>query len=665
MNLEIFSLGNQQNLFFLILLLPIYIWARYRYIQDRKLKASIAPALYKGVLDKENTQYALSRLTPLLLGIGFLIIALAMPRWGFEEIENTLEGVDIVIAADVSMSMLTEDISPSRLTILKRKVEDLISMFDGDRVGLISFAGVSFIEAPLTLDYGVIKLLIDSISPDLVPLQGSDLESAALGAKTAFKNMQGTSNRSKALLILSDGEFDPETLDQGMEILKKENIIPFLLAIGTEEGAPVPGPGGFKRDRESKIIFSRSQIDSLIPQFKAINGEVLRYTSTTSDLRTIYFDFIKKKLTTSAIDSDITKRWNEYFQIPLALGIIFIFFSWVIRPSSAEISLCSRFTESLRNSSKTRNVTTASLILVCTAIPFPAYTEPPRILSPALEKFNQGRFEDAYEELSDLKDKEFHSHHLYLALGNTLYRMGKFTESIREYEMAEQLAMNESERGEALFNKGNALTQLNALEYALSQYQKALEQTPHDTETKKNLAYVKKLIQNQKDKNQDESEEKDNSSSSDSSEASNENSENNEDSSPPPEKEQESTADSSSGGKDESKSESSKKEEEEEENDKGSSSSDPSTEDSNNDQEKDEEDPAPSNQTEERESSPEESQKSIAQGEETQQNEPQHEQLEQLLDGMEESTSTRSKYRYNKAMEQLKRMPRKNSNMDW
>ncbi len=108
-----------------------------------------------------------------IIGIGFIILALAQPQWGFEGEELNQEGVDIIIAIDVSNSMLAGDIKPNRLERAKRKIADLLQMMEGDRIGLVAFAGTSYLQGPLTLDYSAAEIFLDAIDTDLIPVQGN------------------------------------------------------------------------------------------------------------------------------------------------------------------------------------------------------------------------------------------------------------------------------------------------------------------------------------------------------------------------------------------------------------------------------------------------------------------------------------------------------------
>jgi Ca-activated chloride channel family protein len=134
-----------------------------------------------------------------VLAVFFMILALTQPRWGYEWKELTQEGVDIVVALDVSTSMLAEDIKPNRLSRAKRKISDLLDMLDGDRIGLVAFAGTAFVQCPLTLDYSAAKLFLDATDTELISAQGTALADAIRKSVAAFRAEE---DKSKAVILV-------------------------------------------------------------------------------------------------------------------------------------------------------------------------------------------------------------------------------------------------------------------------------------------------------------------------------------------------------------------------------------------------------------------------------------------------------------------------------
>ncbi len=639
MNLGELTFGFSSVFYFLPVLLFLYYLAHSRLRSDRKKKADISPYLFRNDLESESPEYRLSTLPLIATTLFFAGIALSMPRYGFEQREERAGGVDIVLAVDLSRSMNTEDVSPNRMTIMRRKIQDLLALLDGDRISLLSFAGVSFIESPLTLDYGVIRLLLESLSSDLMPIQGSDLEAAVMGAVTSFKNIKGSVGRPRILLLLSDAEFDPETLESAFKIMREEKIIPFLIAIGTEQGAPVPGPGGFKRNSSGKVVFSRSELQPLVPHFQNLGGTAVRFSSNTSDLKEIY----QKIRTARAINTDETytvTKWYEYYQLPLLISLVILFIAWTSKGFVIPPGIHTRFTEALHKSSHS---TTTSIFLISLFIHIPlTHAESPGDINSALNKYHQGQFEQALNELILLKESGHVSHRLNMALGNTFYRMNRFKEAVNEYTEAYQHSTNEKEQAEALYNQGNALTQLENYEHAISQYEKALEIQKHDKEISSNLSYVKKLLKMENEQSDSQSEndkDKQKSKKQDS------------ESQDPNEQDQDKT-------KNQSSSQAPKKDMSDSPNKDDKNSQD---KDNKNKEESKAEAPTPEPTTT---NEPEESSNKDTSSA-TEESLPRHEILDHLLDALEENTSARAKFRHKKAMEELKELKKRPLGMDW
>jgi len=260
----------------------------------------------------------------LLLGITLGIFALTQPQWGFHWEEIKRVGVDIIVAIDVSESMLTEDVKPNRLERAKREVYDLIKMLEGDRIGLIAFAGTSFVQCPLTLDYGACKMFLDYIEPDLIPVPGTALADAT---RTAIKSFTIQERKSKALILITDGEdHEGQPLEAAQEA-KKEGIKIFTIGIGQEGGAPIPlrdGSGGFKKDRRGDMIISHLDETTLQKIALETGGSYVRSVTGNMDLDKIYKEDIKQHTEAKQLTSTRQRRWEERFQWFIFGALLFI-----------------------------------------------------------------------------------------------------------------------------------------------------------------------------------------------------------------------------------------------------------------------------------------------------------------------------------------------------
>ncbi|MEK9629793.1 MAG: VWA domain-containing protein [Nitrospinota bacterium] len=256
----------------------------------------------------------------------FLLLALIRPQWGYKWEDLKQEGVDIIIALDVSRSMLAEDIKPNRLERAKRKISDLLNMLHGDRVGLVAFAGTSFVQCPLTLDYSAARIFLNAIDTNLIPVQGTALGEALRKSIKAFRS---DAKKSKALILITDGE---DQTGQAMEAAKEAReagVKVYTIGIGKEIGAPLPNPdqaGGFLKNKDGEVVLTK--LDETILQKISLEtgGSYVRSVTGDIDLKAIYLDQISKKMEKKKFKSERRKIWQERFQWFIFCALLFLIF---------------------------------------------------------------------------------------------------------------------------------------------------------------------------------------------------------------------------------------------------------------------------------------------------------------------------------------------------
>ena len=309
--------------FYLILLIPFLIG--FMVWTEKKRKALFAQFVDASLLSRlvaPGVAEQRRRKTKLLISsLVFMVIALAQPRWGFQWEDLKQRGVDIIVALDVSNSMRATDIKPSRLERAKHKVADLLRMLKGDRVGLVAFAGTSFLHCPLTLDYQAAEMFLGALDTDLIPLQGTALGHAI---ETSIQAFSTTEKKSKAILLITDGEDHEGTVLKAIQRAQQEGVKIFVIGIGREEGVPVPDPGGsgFKRNRSGEIVLSKINEPLLEKIAVKTGGAYVRSVHGDMDLRTIYLEQIQQSMEKKELRSSRRKRWTERFQWFLFAGLL-------------------------------------------------------------------------------------------------------------------------------------------------------------------------------------------------------------------------------------------------------------------------------------------------------------------------------------------------------
>lgn len=259
----------------------------------------------------------------LLLGIFFLLFSLARPQLGTRLTLMKREGVDIVIAMDCSLSMLAEDFKPSRLEKAKQEVNGLISRMRGDRVGLVAFAGVAFIQCPLTLDYSAAQMFLDIMDTDLIPTPGTAVGDAIRASVKAFNQKE---RKYKVLVLLTDGEdHDSDPLGAAEEAAA-EGIKIYTIGIGSVQGEPIPLKNrrgevtGYKKDTEDNVVVSKLDETTLQKVALTTGGKYYHATSGEMELDKIYDEI--SKMEKKELEGKLMTQYEDRYQIFLFLSIL-------------------------------------------------------------------------------------------------------------------------------------------------------------------------------------------------------------------------------------------------------------------------------------------------------------------------------------------------------
>ncbi len=256
----------------------------------------------------------------LVAGIGLAAAALTQPRWGFEWREVKRKGVDVFVLLDVSKSMWTEDVRPNRLTQAKFACEDLLQKLEGDRVGLIAFAGTAFVQCPLTIDYEAFRLTLRDAAPGIIPRGGTAIGPAI---RTALKGFEAGEGRDRAIVLITDGEQTEGDALAAAEEAARAGVHIYAIGVGTAEGELIPvredGQMSFLKDREGKVVKSRLDEETLKQLAWKTGGIYVRSAAGDFGMDTIYEKGIGQ-LQKKEAGAKLQKRYFERFQWPLGIG---------------------------------------------------------------------------------------------------------------------------------------------------------------------------------------------------------------------------------------------------------------------------------------------------------------------------------------------------------
>ena len=271
-----------------------------------------------------------------------LIIAMADPQIGQTVEEVKREGVDIIVALDVSMSMMAEDISPNRLEKAKYEVSKLIDLLEGDRIGLVAFAGMAHVQCPLTLDYSAAKLFLRLMDINLIPQPGTAIGDAIREAVKAFNQKE---RKHKVLILITDGEDHESKPIEAADEAAAEGIKIFTIGLGSPQGVPIPlydrygNPAGFKKDREGNVITTKLDMTTLQTIAFNTGGEYYISSAGETELKKIYekVNEMEKKELTSKQFSQYEDRYQIFIILALFILIIETFLPIRLKRQKQEI----------------------------------------------------------------------------------------------------------------------------------------------------------------------------------------------------------------------------------------------------------------------------------------------------------------------------------------
>jgi Ca-activated chloride channel family protein len=366
------------DLLWLALLAPLAAAAAMG-LWRRRLAADAAWAA-RGLWNRLLPAFAPRRLTLSVAALALAVLgasfALARPRWGSGEQKVERKGVDVVFLVDSSLSMGARDAAPSRLFVAKSLVRRMTREMPGNRVGLVQTEGDSVALAPLTLDAGVIDLLLDAIDPGSLPTPGTEL---APGVETALRLFGEGSEKHRVLVLLSDGEDFGGGLDSEIAKLKDEGVAVFAFGVGTPQGGtvPIPGTSELKRDEEGTVVVSQLHEDVLEKLARSTGGDYLRATSAAVDPAPILrkIDRLEKR----TIESQSLSTLAERFQWPLALAALALLVYLAVGPFAPEARAVPAKTAPARTASATAraHVFPVFLLLGSLALPsLPSFLQP-------------------------------------------------------------------------------------------------------------------------------------------------------------------------------------------------------------------------------------------------------------------------------------------------
>ena len=474
-------------------LLPLLVIVFFQSERSRRvlLGKLIASRLHDRLVGTVSVVKRRWRFAFVLLGLAALIVSLAQPRYGFTWQESKRRGRDIIIAIDTSKSMLATDLAPNRLTRAKLAAQDLVTQLQGDRVGVIAFAGGAFLQAPLTADSNAVLTSLQELDTEIIPRGGTDIAGAIRTAMDAFG--KGESDH-RALIIFTDGEeLDADGIKEAEK--QKETLKIFTVGLGSADGALIPLPGArggteFLKDNDGQIVRSKLDEDRLRKIAEAGGGFYLRLQNSREQMEQLIRDGLGK-MTESDIDAKVSRQPVERYQWPLGGGILLLAISMLI--------------------GERRRATIVMGLFFLNAAAFGK--------NAGVEAYERKDYKDSAERFSKQLRLRPESPELHFNLGSAAYQAGDLDQALVAFSKAVTSpdptlhAKAEYNLGNTLFKRGTELKEkepkIQEWKNALQHYDQALKVEPKNSDAKYNRDLVAKMIEEQEKKQQQEQQKKD------------------------------------------------------------------------------------------------------------------------------------------------------------
>ena len=407
----------------------------------------------------------------ILFSIAFLffVLGLARPQLGAKLAQRETKGAEIMICLDVSNSMLAQDYSPDRLSRAKLAISRLVDNLQGDRIGLIVFAGSSFVQLPITTDYVSAKMFLNSIGTDSVPVQGTAIGDAIL---TAAKSFSIQSEKSRAIIVITDGENHEDDPVDAAKQVAEEGIRVYTIGVGSLRGQPIPKDGELMKDKDGNIVVTRLDEVTLQQVASQGGGAYIHAGNEEFGLNPIIEDL--RKLEDERFNSVVFEEYDEQYMYFFAASLFFLVLEILIGERKARKKL---FTLA------------AAFAMV---IPSNAQTDRHDVRE-GNRKFKKDKFKESEINYRKAVLKDSLSVAGEYNLASSLYRQEDYEGAAKALETIKDVA----DSPDYHYNNGDVALQKKDYAAAVEAFRESLLRNPADLDAKENYIYAKKMLENQ------------------------------------------------------------------------------------------------------------------------------------------------------------------------
>lgn len=317
----------------LIFLLPLFfiIYGAVRYRRAALIRKFGEEPLVRQLIPSWSASKGWFRITLFSIAFFFFAIGLARPQIGAKLQERKTRGAEVMIVLDVSNSMLAQDYSPNRLERAKLAISRLSDKLKDDRLGLIVFAGQSFVQLPITTDYVSAKMFMSSISTESVPVQGTAIGEAI---NTAIRGFSAQSEKSRVIVVITDGENHEDDPVAAAKQAAEMGISVYTIGVGSVEGQPIPYNGGLMKDRDGNIVVTRLDENTLKEIASAGNGAYIHAGNDEFGLNPIIDEI--RRMEDEEFNSVVFEEYDEQYMYFLAAALLFFVLEMLVGERKAK-----------------------------------------------------------------------------------------------------------------------------------------------------------------------------------------------------------------------------------------------------------------------------------------------------------------------------------------
>ncbi|RYY69274.1 MAG: VWA domain-containing protein [Chitinophagaceae bacterium] len=473
------------------LVLVPFLCIMYFYARAKKKKAIKAigdPQLVAQLMKQYNTKSFLQKFLLATVAMAALAIALANLRKpsGAENVSRA--GIDVMIALDVSKSMLAQDVSPSRLERAKQMLSRLIDKLGNNRIGIVIFAGKAYLQMPITGDLPAAKMYLGSADTESVPTQGTVIGDALKMCNASFNSKE---KKYKAVVLISDGEDHDEAADEIAKQMANDGVVIYTVGIGSAAGSPLidPATGDMKTDAQGNTVISKLNENALRSIAQNGNGGYMLYNNTEGVASTIASQLAT--MDQRAVKDDSLTNYQSFYQWFLGLALVLL--------------LIELFISEMKTMKQRKLKPAVAALAMLLSFSATAQSEKETIKQ-GNEAYGRKDYPAAANEYNKVVQKNPDNVTAQYNLGNALYKSEKKEEAIGAYDKSINKLTRPVEKSNAYYNKGVVLQNDNKIPECIDAYKNALKLDPNNEDARQNL---QKALKQQKEQKKDEKDKKD------------------------------------------------------------------------------------------------------------------------------------------------------------